>query len=383
MKHSPVHHMRRIVGVICLAIVCGLLAAGLWPFNLLARNDVSWLKDQNGLQFGKNGRVFGLEKLEDSNLKDESFCSLEVWLQPAPESFKRSATFLTFSTARNPLQFRLRQALGSLLLRRDYREERSHRMKTAEIDIADAFRQGEQDLFTITSNTNGTVVYRDGVLMGNFPRFSFGCKDFLGQLVIGGSALTYNNWQGKILGIAMYRKELMSEEALQHYTAWIGSKTPEALKRDRTLLALYFFEKRSGRIIDNDIGSRPQLYVPRIFSIPRKKILALPWEEPSSGLDDYVESVFINIVGFVPFGFFLFGYLTWNRDWNRAALATILLGALLSLTIEILQAFIPARLSGVTDIITNTLGTCIGVMLWKWRPVRLLAGRLKELSRSS
>ena len=154
------------------------------------------------------------------------------------------------------------------------------------------------------------------------------------------------------------------------------------LKRDRTLLALYSFEKRSGRIIDNDIGSRPELYIPRIFSIPRKKMLALPWEEPSSGLD-YVESIFINIVGFVPFGFFLFGYWTWNRDCNRAAPATILLGALISLTIEILQAFIPTRLSGVTDIITNTLGTCIGVMLWKWRRVQLLASRLKEPSRSA
>ncbi len=32
----------------------------------------------------------------------------------------------------------------------------------------------------------------------------------------------------------------------------------------------------------------------------------------------------------------------------------------------------------MTDIITNTLGTGVGVMLWRWQPVQSLVARFKK-----
>lgn len=368
--------MRKILGAISLSVVCGMLTVGLWPFNLFwPTNQVSWLRDANGLQFGERARVYssGMFKLPEP--KEDSFCSLELWLQPAVGYLKDSATILVFSAPDNPYQFRLRQDLDVLHLNRGSRDTQNH-LQTIPIDIEHFFRQDEQVFLTITTSPKGTSVYRNGALLNVYPRFGLSCKDFSGQLVLGGS-LQYRSWPGKLLGLAIYQQDLTSEQVSGHFVMWTQKVAPEGFRNER-LLALYSFSERRGRIVHNSVALTPGLYIPRIFRIPRKKILALPWEEFSPDLR-YVLHLLVNVAGFVPFGLFFFAYLTWDRRWNRAAIMTILLGGTISFTIEILQGFSISRESGVTDIITNTLGTGFGVMLWRWRPLQLFATKLSGL----
>jgi glycopeptide antibiotics resistance protein len=77
----------------------------------------------------------------------------------------------------------------------------------------------------------------------------------------------------------------------------------------------------------------------------------------------------------MPFGFLLYLLPSISRR-GHPALYTILIGAGFSLSIEMLQAFIPQRDSGTTDIITNTLGTAVGVLLARSTVVRSLFERL-------
>lgn len=100
--------------------------------------------------------------------------------------------------------------------------------------------------------------------------------------------------------------------------------------------------------------------------ILHEKFLEPTWEEFSPNRS-YWKSVGINIVGFIPLGFFFCAYLTMAGQMSRPALVTVFIGAAVSLTIEVLQAYLPTRDSGMTDLITNTLGTGLGAMLYRWK----------------
>jgi VanZ family protein len=363
--------IRNSLGPICLLLVCGLLGAGLWPFNPFLKNDVDWLADQNGLRFGDKATIFSSGTFEVPTSNEEPFCSLEIWLQPAFKDVNESVMILAFYTPDNPVQFGLKQYRDGLVVR-DYRDEQN-RLRTAQIGFEHAFHQAEPVLVTITLGPNGTSVYLNGVWVKAFPHFGLSCNNFSGQLVIGNSPITDNTWQGKLFGVAIYSQELTAEVVSRHYTMWTHERLSEGVAKDG-VRALYSFGERSGRIVHNNVGPGPDLYIPKTFRILHKKMLAPPWEEFSPKLS-YIWDILINIVGFIPFGFFFSAYLTCNRRWNRATVVTVVLGGIISATIEVLQGFIPSRVSGVTDIITNTLGTSFGVILW-----RASAGRKAVIS---
>ena len=102
------------------------------------------------------------------------------------------------------------------------------------------------------------------------------------------------------------------------------------------------------------------LHIPEKYGVLDQIFLEPFWEEFSLSRS-YWSAALKNIVGFIPFGFCFFACLS-ARKVRRAALVTVILGTLVSLTIEILQASLPTRDSGMTDLFTNTLGAYIGVL---------------------
>lgn len=65
-----------------------------------------------------------------------------------------------------------------------------------------------------------------------------------------------------------------------------------------------------------------------------------------------------NVLMFVPIGLFLLLLLGRSRWWLAA-----LSGAVLSCAIEFAQLFIPGRVSDIRDLVSNSLGALIGVLI--------------------
>jgi glycopeptide antibiotics resistance protein len=92
----------------------------------------------------------------------------------------------------------------------------------------------------------------------------------------------------------------------------------------------------------------------------------------------YVKDILLNVGGFVPLGFVVCAYLALGRSRGKAISFTIFAAGMLSIAIEVLQAYIPRRVSGTTDIITNTLGATLGAALARPGAVRRFLGALSR-----
>jgi len=167
---------------------------------------------------------------------------------------------------------------------------------------------------------------------------------------------------------------LTPTDVIEHYQNWTQHGRPELEGKDR-YLALYLLQEGSGNRIHNLASSGVDLYIPKQYTVPYEKMLEAPWKEYEPGWG-YWEDVLINIGGFIPFGFFFVAFFASVRRAGRAAFVTIIFGGIVSLTIELLQAFLPTRDSGLTDVITNTFGTSLGVAFYTLTPARHLLRRV-------
>ncbi|HEY2119394.1 MAG TPA: VanZ family protein [Candidatus Acidoferrum sp.] len=301
--------------------------------------------------------------------------SLEMILRP--ETVEGAHTILSFYVRDNPLPFKVRQYDDGLLVSHNPRGVATK--ARTKFDFDHAFQEGKIAFLTLTSGPNGTIVYLNGKQAQAFPKFTISQNDLAGQIVMGTSPSDYDPWPGEVRGLAIYSKELTATEVVRHFINWTD-QSASAVSDLNGAIALYSFDERAGNAIHSSIASGPVLEIPRRFSIPHKAFLRPPWKDFEISWD-YADDVLRNIAGFVPLGFLLCAYWSMTRPPQRALLYTIIAGGLLSFTIEVLQFFIPQRNSGITDIITNTLGAALGAGVAISAIGRMIFGTRKPVSK--
>ena len=366
---------KRRFGFFCVLATIGILIATMWPFNFFPPNRVSWLPEGNGIRFDAAGVVVSNAPLRSGGSEPGKSSSLEVLLRPA--GVEGVHTILSFYAPDNPNQFLVRQWRDYVLVSRDVVDPLGN-VKTEKFDVDHTFHPGKLLLLTMTSGTKGTVVYMNGAPRQAVSRFTIPQSDLSGQIVMGTAAARYEPWPGEINGLAIYSRELAPAEVLRHYRDWTdGSQSdPPDLAG---AVARYAFSEKAGREVHNAVVSGPDLEIPGTFRVPHKGFLKSPAAQFEASWD-YARDLVMNVAGFVPLGFVVCAFVACTRNQRQAILYAILAGGILSFTIEVLQVYVPQRDSGMTDIITNTLGAALGALLARPSVLRTILGRTDSIT---
>jgi len=348
-------HRKNVLGLICLVITAGILLAGLWPFNFSPENKVRWLQDQNGVEFYGQALIFSQFPAPYSL---HAF-SIELYLQPTTESGSHIGHIFSILGDHGSETFFIGQWKSHLLLGKGIHGKATYR----EIGIRDVLKKGDKRFVTITSGGDGTNIYVDGILMKSSSRFHLFSPNEKpsGRIVMGNSPKGGEYWSGNLLSLAIYDRTLTGEEVSQHSPQDFHDSKKSG---EEGPVSLYLFDEHSGTLAHDSVGGH-HLVIPSRFEVLKKTILVPPWKD-FRFTRSYLMDILTNILGFIPFGFFFSAYLRTKelRSNFRILLISVIIAGCMSLFIELIQVYLPTRSSQLTDVITNILGTAIGVVLY-------------------
>jgi hypothetical protein len=325
---------------------------------------VNWLPDRAGLQFATDGITCDAQTLPSSGTvaggQPANF-TVELWVEAERESNSDVFHLLTIHDDRLPSNFVLCQWRRGIVLRVPGRNLLTRGMREVGADGALPARQTR--FITVCGSGAGTDIYLDGLVAGHFPNFVVSAEALKGRLILGNAANGKHSWSGQLFGVALYDRTLDADEVARNYTLWSQANARQ-LVSETGLLALYLFDEGSGQVAQDHSSHHHQMAIPAIYRAPHKEFLALPWRELVGDKPNYRDMV-VNVLGFVPFGFccFLHRSLSERQPLWAAALFAVLAGAAISLLLETVQVWLGNRVSSATDLLCNTFGALLGVLL--------------------
>jgi hypothetical protein len=334
--------------------------------NFSPENKVRWLNEENGVRFEGFGMAYCPGPLigPTQALGHDGPVTLELCVRPQSEPGNMIARIVSLYDGKKREVFLIGQWRSHVIIRTRAPGSIGSR-GFREIGLKNVLAKADKRFLTIVSGKDGTSISIDGVKEKYVPRFALlsGEEDNSGILVVGNSPDGHSAWEGDLLYLAIYNRLLEAEEISRHYRNWIQSGNPLAAQETEPVL-FYSFADRKGAIATDGRNSSYNLLIPEVFPVLQRKILVLPWEAFQFDRS-FIEDVVINILGFVPFGFFFAAWWGYKKmpQGIPAAAVVILIGCGISLAIELLQVHLPTRNSSLNDVMCNILGTALGQKL--------------------
>jgi VanZ family protein len=362
----------RFLLLVSLGICAGYFLVGLWPFNFLPRNRAVIPADGSGLSLDPLSIALSSRPLDLSGMGG---ITIELSLETEPAESLDSV--LALYDGNLPENLLIAQWKSSLLIRTRVPTTASRR-GYREAGIEAALRRGVRRQFAISSGPAGTDFYLDGILTDRNPRLVLRPETLRGRLVIGDSPAGRQGWKGKLSGLAIYGRFLSPAEVARN-AEWWRRRSLGDLERGVGLAGLYFFDEAGAGAVADHSPARNALELPATFKVLHKTVL-FPLREDTSPFSDITS----NILGFIPFGFFFFLYRISVRPQSRIYnfLLTALAAACISTTIELVQVYLPPRSSQTSDVVCNTAGAILGMLITvlvpAGKPQRPLTGIIHE-----
>jgi fluoride ion exporter CrcB/FEX len=343
---------RKVVTLLTAGIWIGIFIAGLWPFNFVPKNQIRWLPDGAGLRFDGFGQVYSTVPILLPQGRDGAAeATIELVFTPSKSYHTASTVFSLVN--QDEANIAIGQSLADLFLQGTFIQGAGQQVTKLWIDGVCGHAQ---ELFvTVTLDRRHVDVYLDGRLARSFP-VSTRAENLSGTILVGHSVQGTQPWSGSIARFAIFEDTLDALEISRRYEEWTTARHLDKDENHRG--AEYEFATPAADLVRNAGETGPDLIIPKIFRLSNPNLLEWPDHFNRSVAVDTV----VNIAGFIPFGLVTGLCLRFWTRWSisRCVAMTIVIGASVSLTIELLQVFLPTRDSSLSDVVTNILGTAIG-----------------------
>jgi hypothetical protein len=398
--------------ILTLIMVISALFFGLRPKAWSIANDVQWLDDKKALHFPNAGiayvkdlRVAWMDQPPDA-------WTIEMAVAPGSVRKKGFSPLLMMHDGADRRQLAIWQYGPSLIAMNG--DDYAYRRREPRISAKNIFSDQHIQFLTITSSDRGTHLFVDGELAAVKADWKMAIPntEYPLRLVLGNSVYARHGWTGDLHGLAISGEAISAEAIRLRFGRWAADRSFDFLKQDSMMLLFTFSEKtgnrfadqsKSGRtdrqggddrrrstvlpagelksaakvkqITDNEMGAegvgervstgRLDLIIPPYVIALQKTILSLPvkalhWNRSATG------DIVLNIVGFMPLGVVFYGWLQGLAGLHirQKTISAVAICMILSFFIELAQAWIPTRVSSLTDLIMNTFGAWLGIGVW-------------------
>ena len=366
MDISKFHRKTSLTRLICLlfAVLAGILFFGLRPNDFNFSNNVHWIAGQAGIRFDKYGIAYTdpIEVFEKKKGPGSNGFSIEMALKPSRDQDGFSL-ILVLHSGNDENQLVVGQWRSWIIVMNG--DDYDHRRRVKRIAVDSASQPAAGRLLTITSGPQGTKIYVDGQIQRTKEDLTLAIPGGGNtRLVLGNSVYGGSSWKGDVYGLAFYAYPLTPQDAALHFNRWQPGRDFVFSRQDDPIVLYLFNEKTGSQALDHsdagrhlNIPSRMQVLDTRILSFSRN------WLRFDAGS---VRDIIINFIGFIPLGFVLMATFVKAGSAFRQHGLLIAVGLCfaVSLTIEIIQAWIPSRSSDFLDLVLNTLGGLSGVLAY-------------------
>jgi len=357
-----------------LIVVAGVLFFGLRPKGYDYSNRVSLIEESGGLQFEKYSiaytQPFSAPVVQQLESLGEFTIFLNFW--PQPDFNDGFGLILIVHSGDDADQLVIGQWKSHIIAMNgdDYAHKR--RLPRISFDISkkskiDKSSSGIQ--VALTSNQAGTRLYVNGRLVKEKPKMVLKVPAGDGaRLILGNSPYGRAAWNGNIYSLALFQGTFQETEMAYDSDEGVSMLHADEKSKASPVLLYDFKSMEQGRVKDCSRNG-VHLDLPESIVPLKKKMLTFSWHDFEADKGLFLDVVF-NFIGFVPLGFLLSIVIIQSAQMSvkPTILMTILACFLLSLCIEVAQAWLPWRSSSLLDLVMNTIGAGVGAGVLLFRP---------------